>query len=504
MTLLIVLELTKFNLILLQLSFFGNIVTRSRNGILKEYFMSSKNMDFDAKKVWEETLGILKTMVSPSTFEPWIMPLSPVLEGEEHYKKDSFVLKSNLSFGVSHLNQKYLPDIQKALNEALPLGLPVEIVFVPTDVKKAPKKKEKPSEHIKLMQEQIDNLKQMHSFCALNLKYTFDNFVQGENSKVAYDVAKLISEAPGQKFNPLFITGSVGIGKTHLMQAIGHGILKNFPKMKVKYAKTEEFTNQLVDSCRKGMDSYSEMKKFRDQYRNIDVLLLDDIQFAEGKKRTEEEIFNTFDALFHAGKQIVFASDRPIETFEKTPDRLKSRYEWGLSVEIKPPSFETRVEIIKKHALRSNFEIKDEVAEFLAKNFAKNVRELEGAYNKVSAYASIQGLDLTLENAKEILGYKENAKKITTEDIIQKCAEHFGTTPDMIKGTQRSIEIKTARQFAIYLTREILDLSFPNIAQSFNKNHTTILYSYEKMKKDMQTDKAMREKIEELTNLIKE
>lgn len=466
--------------------------------------MSSNNLDFDAKKVWEETLAILKTMISPSTYEPWILPLEPVLKNEEHYKKDAFVLKSNLSFGVVHLNQKFLPDIQKALNEALPLGLPVEIIFVPTDVKKAPKKKEKPSEQVRLMQEQIDNLKQMHSFCALNLKYTFENFVKGENSKVAYDAAKLISEAPGQKFNPLFITGSVGIGKTHLMQAIGHGILKNFPKMKVKYAKTEEFTNQLVDSCRKGTESYSEMKKFRDQYRNVDVLLLDDIQFAEGKKRTEEEIFNTFDALFHAGKQIIFASDRPIETFKNTPDRLKSRYEWGLAVEIKPPDLETRIEIIKNHAKRSNFEIQDDVAEFLAKNYAKNVRELEGAYNKVSAYASIQGLELTLQNAKEILGYKDNAKKITTEDIIKTCAEFFGTTEEMVIGTQRSNEIKQARQCAIYLTREILDLSFPNIAQSFNKNHTTILYSYEKLKKDIETNKELKETIEKLTELIKE
>lgn len=457
----------------------------------------------DSKQIWQEALEILKKKVPSSTFEPWITPLAPVLKGEEQYKKDVFLLKSNQAFGVAHLNQKFLPDIQNAVNEVAP-GVTVEIIFVPADVKKMPKRKEKPSEQILQMQEQMENLKQMHSFCALNLKYTFENFVKGENSKVAYDAAKLIADAPGQKFNPLFITGSVGIGKTHLMQAIGHQILKNFPKLKVKYAKTEEFTNQLIDSCRKGMESYSEMKKFRDQYRNIDVLLLDDIQFAEGKKRTEEEIFNTFDALFHAGKQIVFASDRPIETFEKTPDRLKSRYEWGLSVEIKPPDFETRVEIIKNHAKRSNFEIKYDVAEFLAQNYSKNVRELEGAYNKVSAYASIQGMDLTVDSAKEILGYKDNKKKITAEDIIKKSADFFNTTPDLIKGKERSADVKAARQAAIYLTREILDLSFPVIAQSFNKNHTTILYSYEKLKKDLETNKILKEKLLELENIIKE
>ncbi len=468
------------------------------------FVMTKEGTELDYISVWNSALEILKNSLPPSTFEPWITPLKPVMPNEEQFKKDIFTVKSDQAFGVSHLNQKFLPEIQNAVQTSLGKDIPVEIIFVPSDVKKAPKKKYKPTEEIALMQEQIDNLKQMHSFCALNLKYTFENFVKGENSKVAYDAAKLISEAPGQKFNPLFITGSVGIGKTHLMQAIGHNILKNFPKLKVKYAKTEEFTNQLVDSCRNGNDSYNEMRKFREQYRNIDVLLLDDIQFAEGKKRTEEEIFNTFDALFHAGKQIVFASDRPIETFEKTPDRLKSRYEWGLSVEIKPPSLDTRIEIIKKHAKRANYEITDEVAEFLAKNYSKNIRELEGAYNKVSAYASIQGIDLTVQSAKEILGFKENQKKIVTDDIIKKCAEYFGTTSELIKGSQRSSEIKSARQAAIYLTREILNLSFPVIAQSFNKNHTTIIYSYEKLKKDIALDASLKENINEIEKLIRD
>ncbi len=198
------------------------------------------------------------------------------------------------------------------------------------------------------------------------------------------------------------------------MQAIGHySILKNFPDLKVKYAKTEEFTNQLLlILARKGRNLIKNEKKFRDRYRNVDVLLLDDIQlWQEGKKRTEEEIFNTFDALFHLGKQIVFASDRPISSFKNTPDRLRSRYEWGLAVDILVPDFKTRVEIIEKHAQRSNFEISKGVAEFLAETFDNNVRELEGAYNKVSAYASIKGIELTAEAAKEILGIGENAKK---------------------------------------------------------------------------------------------
>ena len=455
------------------------------------------------EQIWEDAKEILKEKIPNNTLEPWILPIIPAKNNEECFKKDHIVLKSDKSFGVSFLNQKYFSEIQSAINTACGENLPVNIIFVPSDVKKAPKKKEKPAEHIVLMKEQIDNLKQMHSFCALNLKYTFENFVIADNSLVAYNAANQVSEAPGQKFNPLFITGSVGIGKTHLMQAIGHSILKNFPDLKVKYAKTEEFTNQLIDSCQKGQESYQKMKKFRDRYRNVDVLLLDDIQFAEGKKRTEEEIFNTFDALFHLGKQIVFASDRPISSFKNTPDRLRSRYEWGLAVDILVPDFKTRVEIIEKHAQRSNFEISKGVAEFLAETFDNNVRELEGAYNKVSAYASIKGIELTAEAAKEILGIGENAKKITPEIIIDKCAEYFNVAKKDILSTARSKEVKEARQAAIYLVREILDTSFPATGEIFNKNHTTILYSYNKMKKDLLTDRPLQNTIKEIEKLIR-
>lgn len=456
------------------------------------------------EKIWEEAKRILKAKIPNSTFEPWILPITPAKENEEFFKKDHLVLKSDQSFGVSFLNQKYLSEIQSAINLVCGENLPVNLIFVPSNVKKAPKKKEKPSEHIVLMKEQIDNLKQMQSFCALNLKYTFENFVVGENSLVAYNAAKQVSEAPGQKFNPLFISGSVGIGKTHLMQAIGHNILKNFPDLKVKYAKAEEFTNQLVESCLNRQESTQKMKKFRDKYRNVDVLLLDDIQFAEGKKRTEEEIFHTFDALFHMGKQIVFASDRPISSFKNTPDRLKSRYEWGLMVDLLVPDFKTRVEIIEKHAIRSNFEISRDVAEFLAQTYDNNVRELEGAYNKVSAYASIKGIELTVEAAKEILGLKDGAKKITPDIIIEKCGEYFGVTNKDILSTSRSKEVKNARQAAIYLTREILNMSFPSIGEIFNKNHTTILYSYEKLKKDLLTDRTLQTTVSELEKLVRQ
>lgn len=463
--------------------------------------MTEHAVKLNSKEIWARALEILKEKLPESTYQPWITPLSPADVKDECYKEGVFVLKSSLSFGVSHLNQNHLPEIQNAVSEAAGAKTAIEIVYVPEAVKKTKKRDNTQA----LIQAQLHELRQLNSYSGLNVDYTFENFVNGDNSNVAYKAAKLTAEAPGKKFNPLFITGCVGIGKTHLMQAIGHEIQKKFPEMRVKYTKTEEFTNQLVSSCRGGSDTDLKMRKFRDEYRkNVDVLLLDDIQFAEGKGRTEEEIFNTFDALFHSGKQIVFASDRPIETFKGTPERLKSRYEWGLSVEIKMPDFNTRKEIIKNHAKRSsNGEISDDVAEFLAENFTKNVRELQGAYNKVSAYASIQEIELTVENAKEILGFNKEKKEITIETIIEKTAECFNVTTDDIKGSQRANGIMAARQAAIYLSREILDLSFPILAKSFNKNHTTIIYSYDKLKKDITTNIALKEKIKEIEKLIR-
>ena len=334
------------------------------------------------------------------------------------------------------------------------------------------------------------------------VKYTFDNFVCGNNSDFAYNVAKKVAAAPGQKYNPLYIYGNVGLGKTHLMQAIGHQILKDFGDLKVKYAKAEEITNQLTESAIIPSERNSKMKKLRDKYRNIDVLLLDDIQFAEGKQRTEEEIFSIFDVLFHAGKQIVFASDRPPSSLVCTPDRLKSRYEWGLTVEIQIPDLNTRFEIIKKHAVHSHFEISDDVAMLLAKSYDRNIRELEGAYNKLSAYASIQGIEATIELAQKVLNLGANTKIITLDDIIEKTAKYFGIKKDEILSSGRSKDIANARRLAMYLCREITQMSLPEIGAAFNKNHTTVLYSWSKVKEDAAVNKNLEDTISELNKFI--
>ncbi len=468
----------------------------------KDFLVSGAALKQEELELWQKIIDEIKINI-PETAHTWLNNLEPALPLYEEPANGIFLLKSNQGFGIQVLTQKYLSEIEEALFKFTQLKRSVRIIL--DETKKPQKKKQttqKQPHEFTLVQEQIDNLKQMHSFCGLNLKYTFDNFVCGENSNFAYNVAKIVAQAPGQKYNPLYIHGNVGLGKTHLMQAIGHEILKNFPALKVKYAKAEEITNQLTESGIVASERNSKMKKLRDRYRNIDVLLLDDIQFAEGKQRTEEEIFNIFDVLFHAGKQIVFASDRPPSSLVCTPDRLKSRYEWGINAEILIPDLNTRFEIIKKHAHNSNFEISDDVAMLLAKTYDKNIRELEGAYNKLSAYASIQGVEADVELAVKILNLNSVKKKITVDEIIDKTAKFFGIKKDDILSCTRSKDIANARRLAMFLSREITQMSLPEIGNAFNKNHTTVIYSCEKVKKESSTNQEFEEILNELNKFI--
>lgn len=463
---------------------------------------SSDKKEFEA---WENFLHILENEL-PGFVKPWINSLEAASLLFEESENGIFLIKSAQSFGIQVLQQKHLKEVEEALFKATGIKRAVRFILDEEVKKKKSQKTTKEQKlHIETAQK-MENLAQMHSFCGLNLKYTFENFVEGENSRFAYKIAQMIAESPGQKYNPLFISGSVGLGKTHLMQAIGHKILKNFPNLKIRYTKAEEFGNKLIESLnthKNTLDLNEKMRKFREMHRNVDVLLIDDIQWIDGKKRTEEEIFNTFDALYHAGKQIVFASDRPLSAFELIPDRLRSRFEWGIEANIKIPDLKTRTEIVKRHAILSNYPISDDVAIFLATEYDTNIRELEGAYNKASARASIEGVELTVELAKEYLNFSEKKKKITVDNILDTCAKYFCVEKSDILSTARAKEVVNARKYAIYLSREILDLSYPNLAKEFNKNHTTIMYQHEKLKKDIQTNKAMQIVTDELSELIK-
>ncbi len=462
------------------------------------------------KQTWDSVLAILKETIVATTYETWILPLVP-----HSFEDNCFcaLTGQNLAVQILQKNQK---EISKALSNVCGKDVYFKVVYdeqlhKQIEKNKQKQKKEEDKEFIKNLENRItssryDGLKQMQSDCRLNLKYKFDNFVVGANNKFAYSVALAVANDPGRQYNPLFIYGGSGLGKTHLLQAIGHDILFKKPKLKVKYIKAEEFINDLVNSLAKGLDKASDknkkMNEFRNKYRSADVLLIDDIQLIEGKERTEEEMFNTFEALHNTGKQIVFTSDRSPDKFENTPDRLKTRFQMGLLADIQVPDIETRMAILTKLSSDNNVKMPSDVIEFLASVYNKNVRELEGAFNTVSAYTSINELPITVDIVKKIIKYSEKRKTVTIDGIIDIVAGYYNVSVDDIKSPNRASKTANARQTAIYLARELTDESFPYIGECFNRKHTTIIHSYEKVQSDIKINRNLANEINELKEKI--
>lgn len=455
----------------------------------------------EIKKIWEDVKEELAQTIPPSSFEPWIMPLEPI-----GFEDNEFSVLTGQSFALQVVRKNHYQQIVDAFKKVLDRDIEFKIVYdeeLAAKLKKQIQKAKQVAEKAQNKDNPMENLAQMQSFSNLNLKYKFDNFVVGENSRFAQAAAMAVAKTPAKRYNPLFIYGASGLGKTHLMQAIGHYTLFNHPKLKVKYTKTEDFTNELINNIRKGGDINDRMSKFRQKYRNIDVLLLDDIQFIESKERTMEEIFHTFDSLHNNNKQIVITSDRPPKDIPTLPERLRTRFEWGLMVDITPPDLETRIAILANLADEIGMKISTQVLEFVAKNFSKNVRELEGAFNKISAYASIQDIDLDIETVKMVLRIDETKKKIDIKTITDVVCDYFGVSVEDLKSPARNQKVSGARQIAVYLVRDMLQSSFVSIADFYNKKHPTILFSYEKIKEEMKTDKTLKETIEELKAKIK-
>ncbi len=314
-----------------------------------------------------------------------------------------------------------------------------------------------------------------------------------------------VAQNPAKKYNPLFIYGASGLGKTHLMQAVGHYVIFNKPKLKVKYIKTEEYFNELIKNLQTGgNDKTNRMDKFRQKYRNVDVLLIDDIQFLESKTFTMEEIFHTFDSLHNNNKQIVITSDRLPKDIPTLPDRLRTRFEMGLIVDITPPDFETRVAILKNLAEMANIQAEFDVFEYIAKNFMNNVRELEGAFNKVSAYADIEKTDLTLAFAKKVLNCEAMRQEISISDIAKAVGEYYGVSIKDFLSSARNQRVSSARHIAVYLSREMTQKSFEAIAEFFQKKHTTMLYSYEKIRDDLKVNKELEQDISVIRRTLRE
>jgi chromosomal replication initiator protein len=333
----------------------------------------------------------------------------------------------------------------------------------------------------------------------LNERYTFENFIVGSGNELAHAACQAIAQNPGSKYNPLFLYGGVGIGKTHLIQAVGNTVLENKPSARVVYVSTEQFVQEFVDALR-----YKKNTDFADHYRGADVLIVDDVQFLAGKEKIQEEFFHTFNALHQANKQIIISSDKPPKEIPTLEERLRSRFVWGMSIDMQNPDFETRCAIVQAKAHNHGVELEHEVAEYLASYVQTNIRELEGALNQVLAFCDMRGLNPTLAIATSLLGVSASRPKhISAKQIIERTAKYFQISIDDILGPKRDKDIVVPRQVAMYILRSELHLSFPKIARELGrKDHTTAIHSVEKIEKEMSYDNEIRTAINEIKDRL--
>ena len=457
--------------------------------------------NIELKRFWEqvkeELLGVL-----PENAHPWLYPLE--VSG---YDKGVLTVVTGQMMGRDLLRKNHYNQMVEALKRVSgDENSRLVIIYDETaakTLKRETEKLQKKASEVSIKEQAMENLANMQSAANLNLKYKFENFVQGENSKFAYKAAMAVAQNPAGKYNPLFIYGNSGLGKTHLMQAIGHYIIFNNPKLKVKYTKTEDYINDYISNSRKTNNTIENMSKFNRKYTNIDIILIDDIQFIESKIKTMENLQYTFDSLYNKGKQIVITSDRLPKEIPTLTAALCSRFEMGLMIELTPPDLETRFEIIKKLATDNDLIHEDEALRYIARNFSNNVRELEGAFTKVCAYAEITEQELTLKLAKEVLKCEESDEGISFDQIARVTSSYFETDIKDIKGTARGQKVSMARHLSIYLCREITNQSFVNIAKYYNKKHTTIMFAYEKIKKEKDTNREISTALREIRPALK-
>jgi chromosomal replication initiator protein len=334
----------------------------------------------------------------------------------------------------------------------------------------------------------------------LNPKYVFANFVVGPNNHLASAAAQAVAASPGQTYNPLFLYGESGLGKTHLMQAVGHAVMESYPHMTVEYVTTEKFTNDLIDAIQE-----KQMAQFRDRYRNTDVLLIDDIQFLAGKERTQEEFFHTFNTLYELGKQIIVTSDRPPKDIPTLEKRLRSRFEWGLITDVSPPELETRMAILRMNAEYRGVKLPQEVVDYIARHVTSNIRELEGALVRTIVYASMNQVPLNRDTAAKALSevFAPSEENLTMPDIVAKVASHFGVDADALRGKGRRKELVGPRQVAMYLIRELTTHSFPEIGRFFSdRDHSTVMYAVQKVTEAIEDDPELERAVRVLRDSL--
>jgi len=444
----------------------------------------------DIHEIWAKAQEDLKQNLGAATFQTWIAAVKPQPKDEEH-----LILEAPNDFFRDWVEKYYGPIIRETVNR---LGEQKIAIILET----SPKGQDIPDQPPAI--KPTTKLPGPYDRLILNPRYTFENFVVGPSNRHAQAYSQAVAESPAKAYNPLLIYGGVGLGKTHLMQAICHHILqnKNSSHLKICYMPSERFTNELIDAIQHRSTSV-----FRQKYRNMDILIIDDIHFIAGKESTQEEFFHTFNTLYDAHKQIIISSDRPPKEIANLQDRLVSRFSWGLTTDIQPPSLETRVAILKKKVEREPVSVPDDVIFFIAELIKTNIRELEGALIRTIPYSLLEEKPITLESTKEVLKDLLRAtKKTITVDFILRCVgEEFGITLGDLKAKSRNKSVVLPRQVAMYLSRELTDLSLPEIGNFFGgKDHTTVLHSYNKIKNGLSKDDLLKSKIERVIQVIKQ
>ncbi|EOR23435.1 MULTISPECIES: chromosomal replication initiator protein DnaA [Clostridium] len=449
-------------------------------------------MNNDLKSLWEKTLNIIKGEMSEVSFNTWIKSCEPI-------SISSNIIKISVpnSFTQDILEKRYKDLVVNSIEAACSKVYNVEFI-VASDIQESEDKEEKISKIDNKSSSIIVN-DEMSS--TLNPKYTFDSFVIGNSNRFAHAASLAVAESPAKAYNPLFIYGGVGLGKTHLMHAIGHYVLQNNTTAKVVYVSSEKFTNELINAIR---DDKNE--EFRNKYRSVDILLIDDIQFIAGKERTQEEFFHTFNELHDANKQIILSSDRPPKEIPTLEDRLRSRFEWGLIADIQAPDFETRMAILKKKADVEKLNVANEVMVYIATKIKSNIRELEGALIRIVAYSSLTNRPITVELAsealKDIISNKQN-KNVTIDVIQDVVAGYFNLRIEDLKSQRRTRNIAYPRQIAMYLSRKLTDMSLPKIGEEFGgRDHTTVIHAYEKISDSLNTDESLQHTVNDITKKL--